>query len=107
MGPVSVTEQWVSGLLPGRSRFWWVRSDLDAPLSLHASRTGIGSDGGWAFKIGKATNESMRAVKVDSNEPKGTLRRTCIKIDNLILASLMENFPQIAVDAPGDKFGQI
>jgi len=57
--------------------------------------------------IGKAINEAMKAVETDNEELKGVLPRTYTKIDNSILASLLKNFSQIAVDAPGDKFGKI
>ena len=57
--------------------------------------------------IGKAINEAMKAVEVDNEELKGVLPKTYTKIDNLILASLLKNFSQIAVDAQGDKFGKI
>ncbi len=57
--------------------------------------------------IGKATNEAMKSVEAENEELKGVLPRTYSKIDNLILASLLKNFSQIAVDAQGDKFGKI
>ena len=57
--------------------------------------------------IGKAINEAMKAVEADNEELKGVLPKTYTKIDNLILASLLKNFSQIAVDAQGDKFGKI
>lgn len=57
--------------------------------------------------IGKAINEAMKAVEADNEELKGVLPRTYTKIDNVILASLLKNFSQIAVDAQGDKFGKI
>jgi hypothetical protein len=57
--------------------------------------------------IGKSINEAMKAVEADNEELKGVLPRTYTKIDNLILASLLKNFSQIAVDAQGDKFGKI
>jgi len=57
--------------------------------------------------IGKAINEAMKAVEADNEELKGVLPRTYTKIDNVILASLLKNFSQIAVDADGDKFGKI
>ena len=57
--------------------------------------------------IGKAINEAMKAVEADNEELKGVLPRTYTKIDNSILASLLKNFSQIAVDAQGDKFGKI
>ncbi len=49
----------------------------------------------------------MKAVEADNEELKGVLPKTYTKIDNLILASLLKNFSQIAVDAQGDKFGKI
>ena len=57
--------------------------------------------------IGKAINEAMKAVEADNEELKGVLPKTYTKIDNVILASLLKNFSQIAVDAKGDKFGRI
>lgn len=57
--------------------------------------------------IGKAINEAMKAVEAENEELKGVLPRTYTKIDNSILASLLKNFSQIAVDAPGDRFGKI
>jgi type I restriction enzyme M protein len=57
--------------------------------------------------IGKAINEAMKTVEADNEELKGVLPKTYTKIDNLILASLLKNFSQIAVDAQGDKFGKI
>lgn len=57
--------------------------------------------------IGKAINEAMKAVEAENVDLKGVLPRTYTKIDNLILASLLKNFSQIAVDAQGDKFGKI
>lgn len=61
-------------------------------------------------KIGKEDYQAkgvMKAVEVDNEELKGVLPRTYTKIDNVILASLLKNFSQIAVDAQGDKFGKI
>lgn len=57
--------------------------------------------------IGKAINEAMKAVEADNEELKGVLPKTYTKIGNVILASLLKNFSQIAVDAKGDKFGRI
>ena len=57
--------------------------------------------------IGKAINEAMKAVEAENEELKGVLPKTYTKIDNVILASLLKNFSQIAVDADGDKFGKI
>ena len=57
--------------------------------------------------IGKAINEAMKAVETENEELKGVLPKTYTKIDNVILASLLKNFSQVAVDAEGDKFGKI
>lgn len=57
--------------------------------------------------IGKAINEAMKSIEAENEELKGVLPRSYTKIDNLILASLLKNFSQIAVDAQGDKFGKI
>lgn len=57
--------------------------------------------------IGKAINEAMKAVETENEELKGVLPKTYTKIDTVILASLLKNFSQVAVDAEGDKFGKI
>lgn len=57
--------------------------------------------------IGRAINEAMKAVETENEELKGVLPKTYTKIDNVILASLLKNFSQVAVDAEGDKFGKI
>ena len=57
--------------------------------------------------IGKAINESMRAIEAENEELKDILPKTYNHLDNSTLVELLKTFNSVPMDIEGDAFGKI
>ncbi|HEY6586342.1 MAG TPA: N-6 DNA methylase, partial [Candidatus Methanoperedens sp.] len=62
---------------------------------------------GKGADIGKAINESMRAIEAENEELKDILPKTYNHLDNSTLVELLKTFNSVPMDIEGDAFGKI
>lgn len=57
--------------------------------------------------IGKAVNDSMKAIEAENEDLKGVLPQTYTRFENDTLVALLKQFSNIPMDIEGDVFGKI
>lgn len=57
--------------------------------------------------IGRAVNDSMKAIEAENEELKDVLPKTYNRLENDVLVALIKNFSNIQIDIEGDVFGKI
>ena len=57
--------------------------------------------------IGRAINDTMRAIEGENPDLKDVLPKTYNRLDNRVLVSLLKNLNSVPMDIEGDAFGKI
>ena len=57
--------------------------------------------------VGKALNDTMKAIEAENEELKGVLPTNYTKFENHILVGLLKAFHQFEMDIEGDVFGKV